>query len=103
MILAILNTKGDRSAHARDHGQRRNRANRDGDDGLSALTRGAAAMCLRRVGDLLARERAAERWLREQVGPAYDALKADPSRAVSTDKVRARIAVEHKALAGTKK
>jgi hypothetical protein len=45
----------------------------------------------------MARERAMERWLHEQAGPAYDALKADPSRAVSADKVRARIAAEHKA------
>jgi Arc/MetJ-type ribon-helix-helix transcriptional regulator len=45
----------------------------------------------------MARERAMEHWLREQAGPAYDALKADPSRAVSADKVRARIAAEHKA------
>jgi antitoxin ParD1/3/4 len=60
-------------------------------------------MCLRRVGDLLARERATERWLQEQVGPAYDALKAEPSRTVSADKVRSRIAAEHKALSGTKK
>lgn len=52
---------------------------------------------------LMARERATERWLQEQVGPAYDALKADPSRAVSPDKVRARIAAEHKALASNKK
>ena len=29
---------------------------------------------------LLARDRAVETWLREQVVPAYDALKANPSR-----------------------
>ena len=45
---------------------------------------------------LMARDRAVENWLREQVGPAYDALKADPSRAVTADQVRARIADEHK-------
>jgi putative addiction module CopG family antidote len=44
---------------------------------------------------LLARDRAVESWLRDQVGPAYDALKADPSRAVSVDQVRARLASEH--------
>ncbi|KAB7537301.1 type II toxin-antitoxin system ParD family antitoxin [Verminephrobacter sp. Larva24] len=27
---------------------------------------------------LLARDRAVESWLHQQVGPAYDALKADP-------------------------
>lgn len=43
---------------------------------------------------LMARERAVERWLHEQVGPVYDAMSADPSRAVSPDTVRARIAAE---------
>lgn len=43
---------------------------------------------------LAARDRAVDGWLREQVGPAYDALKADPSRAVTADKVRARLAAE---------
>ena len=46
---------------------------------------------------LLARDRAVEAWLREQVAPAYDALKADPSRAVSVDNVRARLSQEHEA------
>ncbi len=44
---------------------------------------------------LLARDRAIESWLRDQVGPAYDALKADPSRAVSADQVRTRLAAEY--------
>ena len=44
---------------------------------------------------LLARERAVEDWLREQVGPAYDALKADPANAVTAEQVRARLAAEH--------
>ncbi len=44
---------------------------------------------------LMARDRAVERWLQEQVGPAYDALKADPSRAVTPQRVRARLAAEH--------
>jgi putative addiction module CopG family antidote len=43
---------------------------------------------------LLARDRAVETWLQEQVGPAYDALKADPSRAVTPAQVRARLAEE---------
>jgi antitoxin ParD1/3/4 len=51
---------------------------------------------------LMARDRAVENWLLEQVVPAYDALKADPSRAVSVKQVRARLASEHKA-ATTKK
>lgn len=44
---------------------------------------------------LLARDRAVESWLHEQVGPAFDALKADPSRAVTAERVRARLAAEH--------
>ncbi len=44
---------------------------------------------------LLARDRAVESWLQHQVGPAYDALKTDPSRAVTVDQVRARLAAEH--------
>ncbi len=44
---------------------------------------------------LMARDRAVESWLRNQVGAAYDALKADPSRAVTADQVRARLAAEH--------
>ena len=45
---------------------------------------------------LMARDRAIDRWLREQVGPAYDALKADPSRAVTATQIRARLAAEQK-------
>ena len=44
---------------------------------------------------LMARDRAVESWLQHQVGPAHDALKADPARAVTTDQVRARLAAEH--------
>jgi len=44
---------------------------------------------------LMARDRAVEMWLHHQVGPAYDALKADQARAVSADQVRARLAAEH--------
>jgi len=44
---------------------------------------------------LMARDRAMEHWLRAQVGPAYDALAADPARAVGVDGVRARLAAEH--------
>jgi antitoxin ParD1/3/4 len=45
---------------------------------------------------LLARDRAVEDWLRKKVVPAYDALKADPSRAVSVEHVRAALSAEHK-------
>ena len=44
---------------------------------------------------LMASDRALESWLVGQVAPAYDALKADPSRALSIDEVRARLAAEH--------
>lgn len=44
---------------------------------------------------LMARDRAVESWLDNQVGSAYDALKADPSRAITADQVRARLAAEH--------
>lgn len=47
---------------------------------------------------LMARDRAIEHWLHAQVGPAYDALKADPTRAISVDQVRARLAAEKSRL-----
>ena len=43
---------------------------------------------------LMARDRAVESWLHNQVAPAHDALRADPSRAVTADQVRARLAAE---------
>ncbi len=49
---------------------------------------------------LLARDRAVESWLVEQVGPAYDALKADPASAVTAKQVRAAMAAEHKKATG---
>jgi putative addiction module CopG family antidote len=52
---------------------------------------------------LLARDRAVEDWLREKVAPAYDALKADPSRAVSVDHVRAVFSAEHKKATAKKR
>ncbi len=45
---------------------------------------------------LIARDRALENWLNEQVGPAYDALKDDPSRVATVEQVRAMLAAEHK-------
>ena len=51
---------------------------------------------------LLARDRAVENWISEQVGPAYDALKADPSRAVSVADVKAMLAAEHEAATAKK-
>ena len=45
---------------------------------------------------LMARERAVEKWLHEEAGKAFDAITADPSRAVSAKQVRARLGQEHK-------
>ncbi len=45
---------------------------------------------------LMARDRIVENWLNNQVGPAYDTLTTDPSRASSVSQVRARLATEHK-------
>ncbi|CAM3492874.1 type II toxin-antitoxin system ParD family antitoxin [Xenorhabdus nematophila] len=44
---------------------------------------------------LLARDRAVENWLHNQVASAYDALITDPSRAVSIEQIRARLAERH--------
>jgi putative addiction module CopG family antidote len=41
-------------------------------------------------------DRALEAWLRKDVAAAYDAMKADPSRAVSAEQVRASLAAAHK-------
>ena len=49
---------------------------------------------------LLARDRAVEDWLRSDVASAYDALKADPARAVRVDRVRDRLAAAHKKASG---
>ena len=43
---------------------------------------------------LMVRDKVVESWLHNQVGPAYDALKAAPSRAITTGQVRNRIAAE---------
>jgi len=44
---------------------------------------------------LMARDRAVESWLHQEVGPAFDALKANPERAIPVDQVRARLAARH--------
>lgn len=46
---------------------------------------------------LQARDKAVEHWLRTAVVPAYEALKADPSRAVALEDVRAGLAKRHAA------
>jgi putative addiction module CopG family antidote len=43
---------------------------------------------------LFAREEAIETWLRTEVIAAYDELRADPSRAISSDEMRAHFKSE---------
>ena len=43
-----------------------------------------------------ARDRAKETWLREEVIPAYEALKADRSRGLSAKEVRENLARTHR-------
>lgn len=43
---------------------------------------------------LHAREKAVEDWLRNDIAPVYDAMKADPARARSLDDVKASLAAE---------
>jgi antitoxin ParD1/3/4 len=51
---------------------------------------------------LLGGDRAVEAWLREEVAPAYDARKADPSRVVSVDDIRAPLSAEHAKATSTR-
>ncbi len=44
---------------------------------------------------LHARDRAVDHWLRNEVVPAYKALKADPSRGASLAKVRVALTERH--------
>ncbi len=37
------------------------------------------------------REEEIEKWLRDEVGPAYDRLKAEPSRVMTIDEVNASL------------
>ena len=41
------------------------------------------------------RDAAAERWLREEVAPVYDAMQADPGRAVDLDEVLVGFSAQH--------
>lgn len=43
------------------------------------------------------RDAAVERWLREEVAPAYDAMKADPSRGVPLDRAFEEVRARHRA------
>ncbi len=43
------------------------------------------------IGALQERDVAVERWLREEVAPAYDSMKADPSRGIPAEQVFATV------------
>jgi antitoxin ParD1/3/4 len=43
------------------------------------------------------RDAAVEKWLREEVAPAYDALQAGPNRSIPIDNVMAQIRAHHAA------
>jgi antitoxin ParD1/3/4 len=47
---------------------------------------------------LLARDRAVESWLRDEVVPAHEEFRANPSSARSVDQVRATLRAKHQAL-----
>jgi antitoxin ParD1/3/4 len=49
------------------------------------------------------RDATVEQWLREQVAPVYDAMEADPARAVSADDVVAAIHSRHAKRLKTRK
>lgn len=51
---------------------------------------------------LMARDRAMEDWLRDQVIPAVTALDADPERALSVEQVRAHMAAKRQRKAAHK-
>jgi putative addiction module CopG family antidote len=52
---------------------------------------------------LMAKDRAMEAWLREQVIPAAMELEADPSKALTSAQVRAHLAQRRQARAGAGK
>lgn len=45
---------------------------------------------------LAARDKAVEGWLRREVAPAYDAMKANPKQGITAKSVRAHLAAEAK-------
>jgi antitoxin ParD1/3/4 len=49
---------------------------------------------------LLARDQAVEKWLQEQVVPAWNALKNGESKSVSGKDIRARLKSEHQKVTG---
>jgi len=44
----------------------------------------------------MARDHAMDNWLLQEVGPAYDVLKANPAQAVTVDLLRTTLAAAHK-------
>ena len=48
---------------------------------------------------LLARDQAVEKWLRDTVVPAAEALRADPGQALTADEVREHLVKRRKATA----
>ncbi len=46
---------------------------------------------------LKAQDQAVERWLREEVAPTYDAIAADPDRAIGSEHLRAELLARHAA------
>lgn len=52
---------------------------------------------------LQARDRVVEQWLHSQVVPSYDAIRADPSRAVPVSKVRTALTNAHRRAKKKKK
>lgn len=64
-------------------------------DGLVEFGQYASVSEVVRAGlrALQERDRAVERWLREEVAPVYDAMQADPGRALSVEAVSGRFAL----------
>jgi Arc/MetJ-type ribon-helix-helix transcriptional regulator len=44
---------------------------------------------------LLARDKAMRTWLLNEVGPAYDAIQADPKRGIAASEIRAALRAEY--------